>query len=360
MSKRYLNEADIRSAVIGGGILGGGGGGPVETGLQNGLQAVAYRDIELLSADELDDNALVATCAVVGAPSAPGFHVMPSQHVRAISNFIDFSKHSITGIITNENGGTTTTNGMMQAAVLGIPLIDAPCNGRAHPTGTMGSMGLGNVPGYMSVQSFCGGRGDGIVEGVVKAPLGYAAKVVRQASVAAGGGVAVCRNTVTGAYLRKNAAVGAIAYAIDLGKAWQAGITTSATAAIAGACAFLHGSVIARGAVSGYQLVSEGGLDVGHFEVDGVKLGFLNEYLYADSSDGSRLATFPDMIATVDLVTGLPVNTNRIADGCEVAVIAAPAHSLKLGAGMFDRALFEEVESMTGFELVKYLSFKVV
>ena len=42
--------------------------------------------------------------------------------------------------------------------MLGIPLIDAPCNGRAHPTGVMGSLNLHRDPNYITTMTCVGGR----------------------------------------------------------------------------------------------------------------------------------------------------------------------------------------------------------
>ena len=66
----------------------------------------------------------------------------------------------IGGIITNEQGGEATVNGWLQAAVTGLPVVDAPCNGRAHPTGVMGSMNLHKIPDYTTVQACVGGNPD--------------------------------------------------------------------------------------------------------------------------------------------------------------------------------------------------------
>ena len=55
-------------------------------------------------------------------------------------------------------GGEATVNGWLQAAVLGLPLVDLPCNGRAHPTGVMGSMNLHKITDYKTVQACVGGN----------------------------------------------------------------------------------------------------------------------------------------------------------------------------------------------------------
>lgn len=43
-------------------------------------------------------------------------------------------------------------NGRFQSAVTGIPVVNSACDGRAHPTGVMGSMDLESDPEYHSIQ----------------------------------------------------------------------------------------------------------------------------------------------------------------------------------------------------------------
>ena len=47
---------------------------------------------------------------------------------------------------------------------------------------------------------------------------------------------------------------------------------------------------------------------MGYAEVDGCQLTFWNEYATAEK-DGKRLATFPDLIMTINAKTGEPVTT---------------------------------------------------
>ena len=92
-----------------------------------------------------------------GKPAAKGTMVKPVGYVRAVELLTEKAGIKADGLITNECGGTATINGWLQSAVLGIPVVDAPCNGRAHPTGAMGSMGLHAKEGYVSHQTAAGG-----------------------------------------------------------------------------------------------------------------------------------------------------------------------------------------------------------
>src|SRR5690606_21692653 len=114
----------------------------------------------------------------------------------------------------NENGPETSVNGWFAAAVSGLPVLDFACNGRAHPTGLMGSMGLHAQPGFVSQQAFVGGAEERYTEGLVRGGLEDVAAIVRRASQVAGGFVSVCRNPIAIGYARDNGAPGAISEAI--------------------------------------------------------------------------------------------------------------------------------------------------
>lgn len=133
-----LNREILKYALMGGTILGGGGGGSRELGKEAAGIALEYGELNLVDIHEVADDTLIVTASAVGTPAAVEKYVKPRDYVRTIEILQENTGLKIGGIITNENGGAATVNGWIQAAILGIPIIDAPCNGRAHPTGTMG------------------------------------------------------------------------------------------------------------------------------------------------------------------------------------------------------------------------------
>src|SRR5690606_2594613 len=141
----------------------------------------------------------------------------PIHYSRALEMLAQKIKKPIKGIITNENGAATTVNGWFQSAITGLPIIDIPCNGRAHPTGSMGALNLSELDDYISHQAAVGGKGTRFVEMSVSGSLDKSSTIIRNASIEAGGLVAVARNPVTAAYAKKNGAAGAIQQAIEVG-----------------------------------------------------------------------------------------------------------------------------------------------
>lgn len=359
MPRVALNQEMLEAAVAGGSFYGGGGGGSAATGREMGQLAIAMGDPWLVDAQSFPDDALLLTVSAVGAPAAQGRHAKAYHYLKAVDLFTKHTGKAIAGFITNECGGLATVNGWVQAAAFGLPVVDAPCNGRAHPTGAMGSMGLHKVPGYMSMQVAVGGNPETgtYVESFVHGSIERAANLVRQAAVQAGGLVAVARNPVDAAYARKNAAVGAVARCIEVGRAMlqkQGGRGMEIVEAAAGASG---GRVVCRGKVVSKTLETAGGFDAGEVLVDGgdgvYQLTFWNEYMTLEK-DGHRLATFPDLMATMDAGTGVALSSAEVQTSQEITVVVVPKAGLILGAGVKDKALYGSIERVVGKEVISY------
>jgi hypothetical protein len=216
----------------------------------------------------------------------------------------------------------------------------------------MGSLGLHALDGYTAMQAAAGGeQGAGrYVEMFVKGSLDAASALVRQASVQAGGMVAVARNPVRAGYVSTHAALGAIRQCIELGRAMLAARPTGGMAVCLAAAHFLGGQIVISGEVSDYQLRSTGGFDVGCVRIADFTLDFWNEYMTLEQGD-RRLATFPDLVMTLDEADGLPVTTAQVRVGQRLAVLSVPWEHLLLGAGMFYPELYEQAERVIGKRL---------
>ena len=118
------------------------------------------------------------------------------------------------------------------------------------------------------------------------------------------------------------------------------------------------GRHLITGSVMENTVTYSGGFDLGHMIVtDGqrqVRLGIYNEYMTADV-DGARVATFPDMVGTLDPQNGEPVAISELPVGAEVAMIIAHRSNFPVGKGALDPAVFPEVEDAMGVDLRSYL-----
>ena len=347
-----LDEYTVEHAVYGGAVLGGGGGGKIADGLQIGRLALEVGQPILRTAEEMKEEDLLVTVSLVGAPAAKEQYVKPMHYIKAIDLLSQTIKEPIRGIITNENGAGTTVNGWFQSAVTGLPVVDIPCNGRAHPTGVMGSLNLSEQAGFISHQAAVGGRSERYLEFTISSALDIAAKTVRQMSVEAGGLVAVARNPVHVAYAKKHGASGAIQQAIQVGEAL---CSRKGERAIDSVVSLLGGKVIGEGTVTEFKLETTGGFDVGTVTINNDwNMTFWNEYMTIEK-DGIRYGTFPDLIMTLDVKTGRPIVTAEVEKGQNLAVIVVPKEKLILSSTMRNHLLMCPIEKIIGKQIINYL-----
>lgn len=357
MSTLRLDTRLAEAVVLGGAVLGGGGGGDIEDGLERATLAVRLGSPVLMSLDDLDDDDLVVTASAVGAPAAAEKFVRPVDHIRALELLLESRPVELAGIIANENGASSGINGWLQASSMGIPMIDAPANGRAHPTGLMGAMGIHRLEGYVSVQSAAGGNPETgrYLEMVAQGKLEVTANLIRHASVQAGGIVAVSRDPIDAAYLRTHAAPGGTSQAIKVGEAVMAARDQGPDAVIRATVSVLGGEVVCQGQVAELRLETAGGYDIGLINIAGdrpCELTFWNEFMTLEL-DGRREASFPDLITLLSLYSGLPVSSAEIQKGDGVAVLVVPRDHLILGQGVRLPEAIREAEQAVGKALLE-------
>lgn len=350
MTRRKLTYDDAINAVYGGCILGGGGGGLLREGLERAAVVFPSLSPVLATIDEFDADALAPCVALVGAPSSREMFLSPDQIVETVERIR--AEVPIVAIMTNENGAATTTNGWLQAASIGVPVLDSPANGRAHPTGLMGALNLSEEADYLSIQAFAGGAGERRVSGVISGALGVVSHAVRSMSVEAGGMVAVCRNPVTIEYLSQNAALGGISQAIELGALYRS--QPEGVVRIAAVTDRLGGRILSRGTVSSYRLEQSGGFDVGVLLIGDLELTVWNEYMTAEIS-GERVGTFPDLIMTFDSRTGDPVVSAEISVARDITTLLVPRSRLLLGTTMHNPRLLKSIEAIVEKPIISYI-----
>lgn len=359
--KIKFTEEIAKAAVLGGAFLGGGGGGSLETGLATAKKALELGDLYLYSPDYLKEDDIVITASAVGSPASKEGYIDYNYCKKAYDILAYMLESNIGGVITNENGGHSITNGWILSALTGLPLIDAPCNGRAHPTGTMGSMGLTCKEDYKTIQIALGGKSDSnkYLELIVEGNLASTSALVRQAAAEAGGLVTVLRNPVKADYLYDNAALGGIKQAIDIGTVYlqQEG---SGEKIFDELRKIIPVEVIACGTVKKYEIKIQGGFDVGYIVINSdldkkdYNLTFWNEYMTLDFQE-QRVATFPDLIVTLDKETGKVLSSAEIKEKDNIVLVKVPREHLKLGKGMFDKNLFKQAEDVINKELIKFI-----
>ena len=353
-----LNLSDVQILSLGAHVLGGGGGGPASRGLRSAQEAFDLGSVELTELASLPDEALIVTVSGVGAPSRTASMYTSAHYLRALELLEDTLECPIAGFIPSEMGANAAFGPMLPAAARGLPVINAACDGRAHPLGTMGSLGLASDPLYQTVQAACGGlRENGTyTELVATGSVSTTAKLCRSAADLAGGRAVVVRNPVTVRYLWEHGAVGCYTQAMDLGRAMAAVEPALRPQA---AAEFLGGQVAARGTVEEFSLLSENGLDHGSCTIRAgtncFQLTFYNEFMTIEAGT-ERLATFPDLITVFDRSTGTVLNTADLKNGMEVTVLTVPRQRLLLSSGVRDGALYPDLEGIVRREMRSFIA----
>ncbi|EPR77219.1 Conservative hypothetical protein probably involved in hydantoin, pyrimidine utilization [Leifsonia rubra CMS 76R] len=361
---RELTSEDARFAVLGGGVLACGGGGWQHHGELMGAMATSMGRPRLAQLDDLPSDSWIATVTAIGAPASTTWEIQPVDYVHALTALIDAVDVPITGVMTAQNGYSTTLNGWIQSSVLGVAVLDAAGDVRAHPTGKLGSMGLTTRADYVSTQVVSGGNRElhGHFLSINHGTIATCDDVLRDISVRVGGFIASARSAVELQWVRDNAAIGAISLALNLGRA----MSDAAAAHVDPGEAVLQSVVEALGARivdSGRlrfvtDIETRGGWDRGVFGVGEHTVAFLNEFMTVDSA-GERIATYPDTIIILDAKTGQGLAVKDAVDGLEVVLAVVDAADLPVSTSAIDPIGLAECEEIMGMEFLRYLNPKL-
>jgi DUF917 family protein len=358
---RILTEQDVEAAVRGGSVYAAGGGGWADHGRMLGYAAVRIGRPELVSIDELDKDDWVATAAAIGAPAGTTpWEMQGVDYVKAVQLLEQALGEPIAGLIIGQNGRSSTLNGWLPSAILGTKVVDAVGDVRAHPTGDMGSLGLAGSP-EPTIQTAVGGnRADNrYIELVVRGATAKVSPILRTAADQSGGFIASARNPVRASFVRKNAALGGISLALALGEAILAAEKKGGSAILDAITKTTGGALIASGKITDKNVVyTNAAFDIGTITVGAgsraVTLHVMNEYMAVDDAGGARVATFPDVITTLDQA-GEPLSVGQLQVGMSVHVLHVPRTILPLSAGVLDPSVYPPVEAAMGIDIARYL-----
>ncbi|MDB5607176.1 MAG: hypothetical protein JWP25_4076 [Bradyrhizobium sp.] len=353
---RMLTAEDVEAGLVGGLFLSAGGSGRNAVDKNRGLARMAldYGGVRLVSLGELDPDALIITATAVGAPGFANWAIKPRDSINAARHLIERLERPPVGVICGHVPGF---NAWLVAAALGLDYIDAASNGRGHPTVKMGGMGLASRLDLSITQVGSSGSKSEKSEFAIVAEgdIVRTSNMMRQAAVVNGGLIYAARGPLTAGFIKENGAPGAITFQLELGRAMLA---ATGTDRIRATVEFLGGELLVEGEVTENTVTYGGGFDLGQMIVRGANgeavLGVYNEFMTADFG-GKRVATFPDMIGTLDPRTGEVVSISESKPGSRVAVIIAHRSKFPVGKGALDPAVFPEVEKAMGVDMQSYL-----
>src|SRR5699024_2233667 len=132
---RYIGKQEIEDIAVGAALLGTGGGGDPYVGKLMALQAVETNGpVQVLSTDELPEDALVVPVASMGAPTVMVAKVPSGQEtIGAFEALQTYLGNKVYATMPIEAGGINFLIPFALAANLGLPVVDADGMGRAFP-----------------------------------------------------------------------------------------------------------------------------------------------------------------------------------------------------------------------------------
>jgi DUF917 family protein len=162
---------------------------------------------------------------------------------------------------------------------------------------------------------------------------------------------------VRASYVKKHAALGGISRALELGHAIMAAEAKGGRAVIEAICGTTSGKLLGEGTVIRKSVTyTEGAFDIGTITIHcgrrDLELHVMNEYMAVEDGN-SRLATFPDVITTLN-ADGRPVSVGHIREGDELAVFHIDKSHLPLSSSVKDPAVYPVVEAALGILITRY------
>ncbi len=326
---RPIPEADLEPLSIGAWILGAGGGGsPYHAWLNIRQVYRAGRTVSLLDPAALADDDLVAVVSNMGAPlvgqerlSDPEFAARP---VRMMEEHLG---RRFRAVMSLEIGGGNAIQPLLVAAVLGLPVVDADCMGRAFPEAQMTSFAIGDL--QMFPLTLADIRDNAVIVARA-ASWPWMERISRRVCVAVGSIAATCKAPRTGREVKDWGVLHSVTRAIGIGRA-----SLEARARhddpIAAVVAHTGGKRLFGGKIADVDRRTTEGFLRGSAKIAGLDadrgrelvLEFQNEFAMG-WLDGRPHVMTPEIICVMDTEAGEAIGTETLRYGQRVTVVALP------------------------------------
>ncbi len=314
----------------------GGGGDPYVSCLATKQVLDECGPVELLSVDELDDDAYVVTIGGVGAPSV-SLELLPSvdDPADALRAFEEHVGREVDAVVSFEVGGGNSMVPVIAAARRNIPVVNGDGMGRALPEAQMMTYPIAGIAPTPAIALDYAGN---IATFSTDSTATYE-RHVRNMAQAMGGMITTVEHPMTGAQLKQSIVPDTISFSIEIGRILREyrgnarRIYEPLSEAFANS---LYGDLfhLYTGKVVDHASSVVGGYDIGRavieaFDTDAppLTIDIKNEYLVARIGD-EVAASVPDLITVLDYETSTPINAERLRYGQRVTVygVGCPAY----------------------------------
>jgi DUF917 family protein len=316
-------------------FLGSGGGGdPYYSRLLAEAAIAEYGAVELIPLNALADNALVAPCGWIGAPTV-SIEKLPNgaETTAGLLRLEALLGRKIDAVLPIEIGGGNGLAPIIAAAKLGVPIVDCDGMGRAFPESQMAIFNIRGLSACPSVlTAACGALS--IIE--TNDNLAHE-RMARGLAVALGGIAHMVEYPLSGTQAKAHAIGGSITAAIAIGAAVRNARTAredpfeAMFAALRATGLYPHAGALFDGKIVDLERQTKDGFSIGQATIEGgggqMQIQFQNENLTA-RQNGVVRAMVPDIITIMDRETADAITTERLKYGQRVKVIAAAAPAM--------------------------------
>ena len=332
-----LERTALTDLARGAAILGSGGGGdPYHARLMCEVELDRGRAIELIPAEALADDALVAPCGWIGAPTVSA-EKLPNgcEAILGLRRLEETKGCRVDAVMPIEVGGANCFAPLIAAAQLGLPVVDCDGMGRAFPESQMVIFNIRGVRACPSILTDASGA-----LALIESSDNLAQeRLARAISVAMGGIAHMVEYPLTGRQAKELSIQGSVSAAHKIGAAIRTARLngrdpfSALFRALRDSGLYTHAGVMFDGKIVDVERETKGGFSVGRVLIEGyrgegtMELEFQNENLIA-RRDGTMCASVPDIITVMDSETADSITTERLKYGQRVRVVGAAAPSV--------------------------------
>ena len=145
--RRKIGIKEIEDMALGATVLGAGGGGDPYVGKLMAIEAIKkYGEVELISPDEVPDDAVVCVSQMMGAPTIMVEKICSGlEPMATYDELVKELGQEPYAIYAVEAGGVNSTIPFILAATRRIPVVDCDLMGRAFPELQMVTFTIGGA-----------------------------------------------------------------------------------------------------------------------------------------------------------------------------------------------------------------------
>ncbi len=324
-----LGAESLEDLSLGAAFLATGGGGDPYVSYLATREVLEDRGpAELISIDDLDDDAYVVTIGAVGAPSV-SLELLPSvdDPEKALLAFEKHVGRTVDAIVSFEIGGGNSLIPLAAASARGVPVVDGDGMGRALPEAQMMTYAIAGVSPTPALALDYAGN---VAIFETDSTATYE-RHIRAMAGAMGGMITAVEHPMTGRQLKHSIVRDTISFSIELGRVLRENRGNAQRIADPLRQAFassLYGEMfhLYTGKIVDYASSIVGGYDVGQATIESfdrdappLTIDIKNEYLVARIGD-QVVGSVPDLITVLDYETATPINAERLRYGQRVTV----------------------------------------